>query len=161
MCKQAASSRQDTHVTPMSAVILQVIELWPEEAEAEQQLWWRGWGPAAHLCNTWNTGVHTCAHTHVHTHMHGHACTDTQVQTHICRHACAHACADMHAQTHVLIHMYRAVFTAWSALFIWIQEKGEGLCISHCAQKGSYTDPEPRGVSSVCVSLLLYCVYVC
>lgn len=37
-------------------------------------------------------------------------------------------------------------------LFIWLQEKGKGLCISQCAQKGSYTGPEPvRHYSKCCM----------
>lgn len=47
----------------------------------------------------------------------------------------------------------RALF----GLFIWTQEKGKGLCISHCAQRGSYTGPEPRGR----VTAVTMCCGVC
>lgn len=47
----------------------------------------------------------------------------------------------------------RALF----GLFIWTQEKGKGLCISHCAQRGSYTGPEPRGR----VTTVTMCCGVC
>lgn len=32
-------------------------------------------------------------------------------------------------------------------LFIWIQEKGKGLSMFHCTQRGSCSGPEPGGVS--------------
>lgn len=68
-------------------------------------------------------------------------------------HTWTHTCPN----THTLIKQcscYMALF----GLFIWIQEKGKGLCISHCAHKGSCAGPEPVGVSPKCVCV---CVWVC
>lgn len=55
------------------------------------------------------------------------------------------------ARTHT--HTHKAVFLLLSPFWtVYLDTgKGQGLCISHCAQKGSYTGPEPGGVSSPCV----------
>lgn len=67
--------------------------------------------------------------------------------------SCLRNTCNKHTHTHI---NQSPLYTALFGLFIWIQEKDKGLCISHCAQKGSYTDPEPGGVSPQCV-----CCTVC
>lgn len=73
-----------------------------------------------------------------------------------------HAYVTHTTNTHTRTHINQSsLHSALFGLFIWIQEKGKGLCIPHCAQKGSHTGPEPGGVSPprevcVCVCRTVY-----
>lgn len=72
--------------------------------------------------------------------------------------SCLRNTRNKHTCTHTHTVNQSSLYIALFGLFIWIQEKGKGLCISHCAQNGSYTGPEPGGVSPQCVCCTI-CVH--